>query len=104
MEIYGKHPSVVVPTLADIVQAGAGGFVCSALEVETLRRKFPDKELVIPGVRSPGAEEGDQKRVDTPKNARDNGANHLVMGRQILGARDPVAEVQRVQKDELGIE
>ena len=105
LEIYGRHPSVMVPTLADTAnEAGADGFVCSPEEVEMLRRKFPDKLLVTPGIRSPGKDVDDQKRVDTPKNAIDKGANHLVMGRQILGASDPVAEVSRVLKEELGIE
>jgi orotidine-5'-phosphate decarboxylase len=103
VDVYGRHPSVVVPSLADLVAEGADGFVCSAVEVETLRRKFPDKELVTPGVRSPGADVNDQARVDTPANAKANGASKQVMGRQILGAKDPVAEVQRVLTEELGV-
>jgi len=104
-EVYHRKPIEEVQALATIAkEAGADGFVCSSLEVEAMRGWHPDKILVVPGVRSPGAEKGDQERVDTPKNAYVQGANHLVMGRQILSAPDPVAEVQRVIKDELGIE
>jgi len=60
--------------------------------------------LVVPGLRSPGQDAQDQKRVGTPKFAMLSGANNLVMGRQILNAADPVAEVYRVLRDELNIE
>lgn len=103
-EIFTRLPIDQVMVLAEIAKrAGAQGLVCSAQEVKALRDKFPGALLITPGVRSPGAEAGDQARVDTPKAARDNGANHLVMGRQLLGAADPVAEVRRVLSEELGI-
>ena len=86
------------------VAAGADGLVCSPKELPAFRPEFSSYELVIPGLRSPGKEVNDQARVDTPKNARELGANYLVMGRQILESKDPVAEVQRVIKEELGIE
>jgi len=47
-------------------------------------------------VRSAGADAGDQKRVATPAEAIRNGANYLVMGRQITRAADPAAEAVRV--------
>ena len=52
--------------------------------------------IVTPGVRSPGAAKGDQKRVATPADAIRDGANYLVMGRQITRAADPAAEAARV--------
>lgn len=104
-EVYHRQPLDQVLVLAEMAcLAGADGFVCSPQEVGKLKEMYPNKELVTPGVRSPGADVGDQKRVDTPANAKANGATKLVMGRQILGAKNPIAEVQRVQKDELGIE
>jgi orotidine-5'-phosphate decarboxylase len=51
---------------------------------------------VTPGVRSAGASKGDQKRVATPAEAIRDGADYLVMGRQITRAADPQAEVQKV--------
>jgi orotidine-5'-phosphate decarboxylase len=103
-EIYLRLPSEEVNQLAFIGdRAGADGFVCSPEEVKILREKYNDKLLVVPGIRSEGVDKNDQKRTGTPKGAIDNGAKHLVMGRQILGAVDPVAEVQRLLKEELNI-
>jgi orotidine-5'-phosphate decarboxylase len=71
---------------------GVRGFVCSPLEVATLRRALgPDAVLVVPGVRPRGADSGDQKRVATPGDAIRAGANLLVVGRPIRDAHDPAA-------------
>ena len=51
---------------------------------------------VVPGVRSAGAASGDQKRIATPAEAIKNGANYLVIGRQVTRAQDPKAEVERI--------
>ena len=59
----------------------------------------PDPILVTPGVRSPGAAKGDQKRVATPAEALRAGANYVVMGRQITLSPDPAAEVDRVLEE-----
>ena len=56
----------------------------------------PAAILVTPGVRSAGAGKGDQKRVATPAEALDSGANYLVIGRQVTRAQDPRAEVLRI--------
>lgn len=104
-EVYVRRPLGQVLRLAEIaIRGGADGFVCSPKEVGRLSKKYPGKAFVTPGVRSPGVEANDQQRIDTPKNAMASGATHLVMGRQILGAKDSVAEVKRVVKEELGIE
>ena len=52
--------------------------------------------IVTPGVRSAGVDAGDQKRVATPRQAICDGADYLVIGRQITRAADPAAEVDRV--------
>jgi len=103
-EIYIRLPLDQVMALAEIADgAGAHGFVCSPEEVAVLKEKYPGKELVTPGIRSEGKEKQDQSRISTPKGATDNGATKLVMGRQILNADDPIAEVKRVLNEELGI-
>lgn len=78
-------------------KAGADGLICSPLEVARVRELAgPDALLVTPGVRSAGADTGDQKRVATPADALRNGATHLVLGRQITRAADPKAAIQQV--------
>jgi orotidine-5'-phosphate decarboxylase len=73
------------------------GLVCSPLEVGALRKQVgPDKILVTPGVRSAGADVGDQKRVATPAAAMAAGASYLVVGRQVTRAADPGAAVRQI--------
>ena len=73
------------------------GLVASPLEAAAIRRIVkPETILVTPGVRSAGAAKGDQKRVATPAEAIRDGANYLVIGRQITRATDPAAEASRV--------
>jgi orotidine-5'-phosphate decarboxylase len=95
---YTCSASELVATRArQAVEARVDGLVCSPLEVAMVRGiTGPDAVLVTPGVRSAGAAVGDQKRVATPAEAIRNGANYLVMGRQITRAPDPVAEAARV--------
>jgi orotidine-5'-phosphate decarboxylase len=72
------------------MDAGADGFICSSLEVARLRSLVgPEPLLVVPGVRSAGADRGDQKRVATPAEAMAAGASHLVIGRQVTRAASP---------------
>jgi orotidine-5'-phosphate decarboxylase len=76
------------------MQSGIDGVVCSPLEVARVRA-IAGREaiLVTPGVRSAGSDTGDQKRVATPAQAIRDGASHLVIGRQVTRAADPVAAV-----------
>jgi orotidine-5'-phosphate decarboxylase len=71
-------------------QAGLDGVVCSAHEIARLRAELgPDFMLVVPGIRPAGSEVGDQRRVMAPAEARDAGADILVIGRPITAAADP---------------
>lgn len=84
------------------VAAGCGvdGMITSALEVRTVRAiAGPDRILVTPGVRSAGAAKGDQKRVSTPAEALANGANYLVIGRQVTRAADPRAAFEKLVEE-----
>ena len=81
-------------------EAGVDGIVTSPLEVAAVRRiTGPGAILVTPGVRSAGSAAGDQKRVATPADALRNGADYLVIGRQITRAADPAAEAARVLEE-----
>lgn len=71
-------------------EAGLDGVVCSAHEIERLRAELGrDFKLVVPGIRPAGADVADQKRIMTPSDALARGADILVIGRPITGARNP---------------
>jgi len=77
--------------------SGMDGIVCSPLEVGRVRQLAgPKLKLVTPGVRSAGAAKGDQKRVATPREAIGDGADYLVIGRQVTRAADPRAACEEV--------
>lgn len=78
--------------LASLAQAnGIDGIVCSPMEAEAMRALLgPEALIVTPGVRPAGADLGDQSRVATPAQAINRGASHIVVGRPITGAENPV--------------
>ncbi len=77
--------------------AGLAGVVASGHEVGLLRAALgPEPWIVVPGIRAPGEAAGDQSRIVTAATAVERGATHLVVGRPITGAADPVAVYQRV--------
>lgn len=76
---------------------GIDGIVCSPMEAESMRALLgPDAWIVTPGVRPAGAALGDQSRVATPAQAIERGASHIVVGRPITGADDPVAAYEAI--------
>ncbi len=71
-------------------EAGLDGVVCSAHEIEMLRRDLGREfKLIVPGVRPAGSDVADQKRIMTPGQALALGADVLVIGRPITGAANP---------------
>lgn len=80
--------------------SGIDGVVCSPREAAEMRELLgPDALIVTPGVRPAGAELGDQSRVATPAAAISAGASHLVIGRPITGAQDPVAAYEAIVEE-----
>lgn len=96
--IMGRTPAEQVAAMAKFAVAnGANGLVSSPKEVSALSKALPAGTLFItPGVRPAGAAVGDQKRVATPAEAVRDGATHLVVGRPILAAEDPVAAARLI--------
>jgi len=79
------------------MQAGCDGVVCSPLEAAMVRRCCgPTSVIVVPGIRPAGTASEDQRRVTTPADALAAGADHLVVGRPITGADDPVAAARSI--------
>jgi len=77
--------------------AGLDGIVCSGREVKAVHDQWKDGFFVVPGLRLPDQTVGDQKRVVSPRQARDDGASVLVVGRPISRAEDPVAAARTVE-------
>ena len=101
-QIYNRETNEVVLSLARLAkEAGVSGIVCSPKEVKMLRKEpeFKDLKLVVPGIRSAGVDTDDQNRISTPFEALKNGADYLVIGRQITKADDPVATLLDIDKE-----
>ncbi len=77
--------------------SGASGVVCSPREASAVRNILGDAPLVVtPGVRPEWEAAGDQARTDTPSGAVAAGASHIVIGRPITAAFDPVVALERI--------
>jgi len=70
-------------------EAGLDGIVCSGREVKAAHKIWKDGFFVVPGLRLKDGKAGDQKRTVTPRQARDDGASVLVIGRPITTADVP---------------
>jgi orotidine-5'-phosphate decarboxylase len=94
-----KDLSTVVLERARMAQqAGCAGVVVSGLEAGAVRATLgPDLELYVPGVREVGAPTDDQRRVVSAAEAVAAGADHIILGRPVLGAPDPLKAVQRLR-------
>ena len=99
LEEIGYHESaeeLVMRRVDQALIAGIDGVVSSPLEAAKIRKRVPDDFLIVtPGVRMPGGDKGDQKRIATPHDALKSGASHIVVGRPITAADDP----QRAARD-----
>ena len=83
-------------------KAGAGGLVCSPLELGQIRTAFPGGVVVVPGIRPAGlgaVTRDDQSRTATPAAAVAAGADRLVIGRPITRAEDPAAAAEAIAEE-----
>jgi orotidine-5'-phosphate decarboxylase len=92
-------PATQVVRLAMLAQAcGMDGVVCSPADLPHLREAVsPSFLAVTPGVRPAGTTTGDQKRIATPAAALAAGASHLVIGRPVTAAPDPLAALAAIE-------
>jgi len=95
-------------TLADLVaqrvrlamRTGVDGIVGSPIEARAIRAEAgPAALLVTPGVRSRGAAAGDQKRIATPAEAVRDGADYVVVGREVTRSADPPAALAAIHAE-----
>jgi len=94
----GLNTEDQVLLLAELCQAeGLNGVVCSANELSILR-KYLDKDflLVTPGIRAREIEKDDQKRISTASEAISNGADYIVIGREISNEIDPSKKIRQI--------
>jgi orotidine-5'-phosphate decarboxylase len=79
------------------VGAGIDGLIASAREVKMLRQQIGDKiKIVVQGIRPSWSDRNDQKRVMTPREALDSGADYLGIGRPITTHSSPRDAVSRI--------
>ncbi len=87
------HVGAEVERLAGLAaDAGLAGIVCSPHETAAMRTRLgPAARIVVPGIRRAGGAADDQRRTATPAAAIAAGATHLVVGRALSEAPDPLA-------------
>ena len=81
-----KVENLVLKQASLIKQSGAAGCVCSANEAKIIRKKFKNLFIVTPGIRLPGDNSNDQKRITTPKIAFQNKVSAIVIGRSLTSS------------------
>jgi orotidine-5'-phosphate decarboxylase len=94
----GSIPDLVTERAGRAFEAGAHGVICSPHEARAIRA-LPEAEgrlIVTPGVRPVGSALGDQKRIMTPAEAIAEGADHVVVGRPVHAAPDPVQAAREI--------
>jgi orotidine-5'-phosphate decarboxylase len=80
--------------VAAAVEAGCGGMVVAAADVREAKQLAPRLLAVVPGIRMPAHDAHDQARPATPRQAAGVGADLLVIGRTVTGAKDPAAAAE----------
>lgn len=78
-------------------QSGIDGVVSSPLELGILRSSLDSSKLIVtPGIRPLDSEQNEQKRVMTPEEASEKGADFIVVGRPILNSPEPTKTVKQI--------
>ena len=98
--IYVSLEESVLHYAKQAKRAGLDGVVCSVLESSAIRQACGEEFLkVTPGIRLANTAADDQKRVATPAAAKQQGSTHIVVGRAITGAKDPMAAYSQIKTE-----
>ncbi|MFT5127010.1 MAG: orotidine-5'-phosphate decarboxylase [Rhodothermales bacterium] len=94
-------PELVLRRARRAQELGCAGVVCSGFEAQSIRSEIgPELDIVMPGVRpSANRPADDQKRVVTPHDAFQFGADHIVVGRPIRNAADPAKTAAAIRAE-----
>nr|WP_218927958.1 orotidine-5'-phosphate decarboxylase [Halomonas zhaodongensis] len=97
----GATPEAHVLRLAALTQqSGLSGVVCSAQESAQIKTLCGTDFLkVTPGIRPSFAAANDQQRIMTPSDAMRAGSTHLVVGRPVTQAEDPMAALAAIDAE-----
>lgn len=106
--LWGIKPDGIVTAFKRLITLGIScdipGLVLSAFELPMAKKIEKEKNTslikVCPGIRFPDEERHDQKRVATPRQAIQQGAQFLVMGRSLTSAHDIEKRLSSLQKKE----
>ncbi|TLG78524.1 orotidine-5'-phosphate decarboxylase [Methylocystis sp. B8] len=95
-----KVKDIVVHRAKKALEAGIDGVIASGVEAAAIKAVAGGRLMVIsPGIRPDGSPVDDQKRVMTPREAIESGADYLVIGRPILNAESPKEAARAIVRE-----
>lgn len=98
-----RGASAQVKRLASVAAAsGVEGLICAVEECAMAKAVDPELTVITPGIRLFGGEAHDQKRPSTPSDAREAGADYIVVGRAITATADPAGVSAAITAEFLG--
>ncbi len=94
-----RSESKILDSVEGLARLGApyvDGIVCSAVEVQKIKAIQSSLYTVVPGIRPKGFDSQDQKRVSSPEQAKEFGADAIVVGRPITQSSQPTKVVEEI--------
>lgn len=76
---------------------GLDGIICPPSRISFAKKCHWNMFLMVPGIRMEGSDSHDQKNITTPKQAMADGADALVIGREITKSEDPLKAVMAIK-------
>jgi orotidine-5'-phosphate decarboxylase len=80
-----------------IKKYGFTGIVCSAQDIQDIKRVDDNLLRVCPGITFKSSNSG-QVRTTTPRRAQEDGADYAIIGRSITKANHPVETIEKIKK------
>ena len=80
-----------------IKKYGFAGIVCSAQDIQDIKRVDDNLLRVCPGITFKSSNSG-QVRTTTPRRAQEDGADYAIIGRSITKANHPVETIEKIKK------